>query len=218
MEGLTQFEVDDLRAKYGYNEVKTNQTPEWKKIMWRYLDWVSIIIFTSAIISAAVEVESGRGWTSFALLLLELNLIVWVGYYSERNAGDAVKELEALTVPMAQVKRDGKWAPLPARELLPGDIIALKGGDVIPADSKLVGEGEPLLVDESSLTGESLPVTRRTGDQILAGATVTQGLAFMAFSSRRGVSAPWASVAESNANRTRNPAMTVVVVTPHLCQ
>jgi H+-transporting ATPase len=94
MEGLTQFEVDDLRAKYGYNEVKTNQTPEWKKIMWRYLDWVSIIIFTSAIISAAVEVESGRGWTSFALLLLELNLIVWVGYYSERNAGDAVKELE----------------------------------------------------------------------------------------------------------------------------
>lgn len=94
MSGLTHQEVESLRAKFGYNEVKVNQTPEWKKILWRYLDWVSIIILAAAIISATVEVEGGRGWTSFVLLLLELNLIVWVGYYSERNAGDAVKELE----------------------------------------------------------------------------------------------------------------------------
>ncbi|GAQ86611.1 hypothetical protein KFL_003000045 [Klebsormidium nitens] len=175
MNGLSNQEVETLRAQHGFNEVKTNQTPEWKKILWRYLDWVSIIIFVAAIISATVEVEGGRGWTSFVLLILELNLIVWVGYYSERNAGNAVKELEALTVPMAQAKREGKWQQVPARELLPGDIIALKGGDVIPADAQLVGVGEPLLVDESSLTGESLPVTRKPGDQVLAGATVTQG-------------------------------------------
>jgi hypothetical protein len=96
MSGLTHQEVESLRARFGYNEVKTNQTPEWKKILWRYLDWVSIIILAAAIISATVEVEGGRGWTSFVLLILELNLIVWVGYYSERNAGDAVKELEVI--------------------------------------------------------------------------------------------------------------------------
>lgn len=94
MDGLSNQEVETLRAQHGFNEVKTNQTPEWKKILWRYLDWVSIVIFVAAIISTTVEVEGGRGWTSSVLLILELNLIVWVGYYSERNAGNAVKELE----------------------------------------------------------------------------------------------------------------------------
>lgn len=94
MNGLSNHEVESLRAQHGFNEVKTNQTPEWKKILWRYLDWVSIVILIAAIINATVEVQGGRGWTSFALLIVELNLIVWVGYYSERNAGNAVKELE----------------------------------------------------------------------------------------------------------------------------
>ena len=75
-------------------QVKTKQTPAWKKILWRYLDWVSIVIIAAAIVSACVPNDGSRGWTSFVLLIIELQLIVWTGYYSERNAGNAVKELE----------------------------------------------------------------------------------------------------------------------------
>jgi H+-transporting ATPase len=123
----------------------------------------------------AIENNGSRGWLSFTLLIIELNLIVWVGYYTERNAGNAIKELEELAAPQAMVCRDGRWQELPVRELVPGDLVALKGGDVIPADCELVGDGEPLKVDESSLTGESLEVTRRPGDRVLAGAVVASG-------------------------------------------
>jgi H+-transporting ATPase len=93
------------------------------------------------------------------------------------------------------VKRDGKWTRLNCRELVTGDVIELKGGDVIPADAvvselwplhaglrplsvlvgaQLIGEGEPMKIDEAALTGESLPVTKRPGDAVLSGAIVTQ--------------------------------------------
>ncbi|KAK9817909.1 hypothetical protein WJX72_004165 [[Myrmecia] bisecta] len=167
--GLSTAEVAQLQQQHGLNEVAAEQVPAWKKVAWRYLDWVSLVILASAIISAAVPNEGQRGWTSFVLLILELNLVVWVGYYSERNAGNAIKELEALSAPYTTVRRDGSWQKLAVRELVPGDLIQLKGGDVVPADGKLVGDEdhEPLTLDESSLTGESLPV--------LAGAVVTQG-------------------------------------------
>lgn len=173
--GLNTAEVEALRQRHGFNEVKAKETPAWKDIMWRYLDWVSLVIIAAAIIAISVPNNGDRGYTSFVLLIIELNLIVWVGWYTDRNAGSAIKELEALAAPTAMVKRNGSWASTPVRELVPGDLIALKGGDVIPADCQLVGPGEPLKVDESSLTGESLAVTRRPGDKVLAGAVVAQG-------------------------------------------
>lgn len=173
--GLSSAEVEELRKQHGFNEVKAKETPSWKDILSRYLDWVSIVIMIAAIIAVAVPNNGDRGWCSFTLLLIELNLIVWVGYYTDRNAGSAIKELEALAAPSAMCKRDGEWKPLPVRELVLGDLVALKGGDIIPADCQLVGPGEPLKVDESSLTGESLTVTRRPGDKVLAGAVVAQG-------------------------------------------
>lgn len=70
------------------------QTPWYVDVLWRYLDWVSLVILAAAIISAAVPNDGSRGWTSFTLLIIELNLIVWVGYFTDRNAGNAIKELE----------------------------------------------------------------------------------------------------------------------------
>nr|AQM50087.1 P-type ATPase HA2 [Dunaliella maritima] len=173
--GLTTQEVEQLQKEWGLNHVAAKTIPEWKKILDRYLDWVSLIILISAIISAAVPVNGDQGWTSFVMLILELQFVVWMGYYSDRNAGDAVAELAALSAPMCHCLRNGKWGSLPVKELVPGDIIGLKGGDVIPADSKLIGEGEPLKIDESSLTGECLAVTRHPGQEILAGAVVVSG-------------------------------------------
>ncbi|BDA48222.1 Plasma membrane ATPase 1 [Coccomyxa sp. Obi] len=173
--GLTTAQAKQLQTVHGYNEVKDIQAPEWKKILWRYLDWVSIVIVAAAVISASVQNDGDRGWTSFTLLLIELNIIVWVGYLSDRNAGNAVKELQELSAPTAVVKRDGKWETLAVRELVPGDVIELKGGDIIPADARLQGSGEPLKIDESSLTGESLPVNKKPGSLVLSGAVVVQG-------------------------------------------
>mmetsp|Transcript_8326 Transcript_8326/g.24910 ORF Transcript_8326/g.24910 Transcript_8326/m.24910 type:complete len:686 (+) Transcript_8326:251-2308(+) len=176
--GLSDEEVTKMREKYGANEVTTKQVPEWKKIARRYFDFVSLVILTAAIVSAAVTSDGGRGWTSFGLLLFELNLIVWAGYIGDRNAGNAIKELEELSSPSAMVKRNGAWVELPIKDLVMGDVVQLKGGDIIPADCRLIGDKEkddPMKIDESSLTGESLPVTRGPGDQILSGACVNQG-------------------------------------------
>ncbi|KAI3423925.1 hypothetical protein D9Q98_009759 [Chlorella vulgaris] len=175
VEGLSSSQVEELRKTHGYNEVKSTQTPEWKKIAWRYLHWVSLVIIAAAVVSASVKSDGKRGWTSFTLLVIELNLVVWVGYLTDRNAGNAIKELEELAAPQALVLRDGSWVQLTVRELVPGDVVELKGGDIIPADCKLVGEGEPLKIDESSLTGESMAVSRRPGDKVLAGAVVSSG-------------------------------------------
>lgn len=174
-QGLTSAEVAEIQRSHGFNEVKAAETPEWRKILMRYLDWVCIVIIVAAIISIAVPNHGDRGYTSFVLLMIELNLVVWVGWYTDRNAGSAIKELEALAAPTAEAKRDGAWSTIPVRELVPGDLIALKGGDVIPADCQLVGKGEPLKIDESSLTGESMAVSRSPGDKVLAGAVVESG-------------------------------------------
>lgn len=73
-----------------------------------------------------------------------------------------------------QVLRDGKWVEMEAADLVPGDIISIKLGDIIPADARLL-EGDPLKVDQSALTGESLPVTKNACDEVFSGSTVKQG-------------------------------------------
>src|SRR5208283_82211 len=74
----------------------------------------------------------------------------------------------------AKVKRDGKWTDPPARELVPGDVIRMKLGDIVPADARLL-PGDPVEVDQSALTGESLPVTRKPGEAVFSGSIIRQG-------------------------------------------
>lgn len=90
------------------------------------------------------------------------------------HSGDAIEALKASLAPMARCKRDGRLLDLPSRELVPGDLIILKGGDIVPADSKL-HEGEPMEVDQAALTGESLPVTCFPGDVVYSGSVVKRG-------------------------------------------
>ena len=72
------------------------------------------------------------------------------------------------------MKRDGKWITPAARELVPGDVIRLRSGDIVPADARLL-DGDPIEVDQSALTGESLPVTRKSGDAVFSGSIIRQG-------------------------------------------
>jgi len=193
--GFTTAQAAEKLQQYGYNEVVTPEEPEWMKIVSRFLGIVPVCMLIGAIVSAAVKsgcaeedavvadpdleaqcaCDPGRDWLSFALLIFELVLIVYVDYRAEKNAADAVTALKNMSAPTCKVKRDGRWVEVAVRELVPGDLAELAGGVIIPTDGRLVGKGEPMLLDESSLTGESLPVTKWPGDEVLSGAVVVQG-------------------------------------------
>ena len=97
-----------------------------------------------------------------------------VGFWEERQAGDAIAALKAKLAIKARVRRDGKWVTPPARELVPGDVIRLRLGDIVPADARLL-DGDEVSVDQSALTGESLPATRKSGDAVFSGSIIRRG-------------------------------------------
>ena len=113
-------------------------------------------------------------WLDFFIILLLLVSNAVVGFWEEHQAGNAIAALKAKLATNAKVKRDGKWATPPARELVPGDVIRLRLGDIVPADARLLA-GDPVEVDQSALTGESLPATRKPGEAVFSGSIVRQG-------------------------------------------
>jgi len=113
-------------------------------------------------------------WEDFVGIICLLLVNSTIGYYEEEQAGAAVDALMDQLLRDYKVKRNGSWTTLPAKELVPGDIIAIKLGDIIPADAKLL-HGEPMKIDQAALTGESLPVTRHPGQEVYSGSTVKQG-------------------------------------------
>jgi H+-transporting ATPase len=97
-----------------------------------------------------------------------------VGFWEEFQAGNTLEALKAKLALEAQALRDGAWTMIPARELVPGDVVRLRLGNVVPADVRVLDEGE-VQVDQSSLTGESLPVSRSTGNPLYAGSVIRRG-------------------------------------------
>ena len=97
-----------------------------------------------------------------------------VGFIEERNAGDAIAALKSQLAPKCHVCRDGEWKNMNAKFLVPGDVIELKIGDVVPADGVIL-EGIPIQVDQAALTGESLPVTVQPWGPVLMGSAIKRG-------------------------------------------
>ena len=126
-------------------------------------------------IEAAVVLSAvARHWPDFFIILVLLVANAVVGFWEEHQAGNAIAALKAKLAIKARVKRDGKWLTPPARELVPGDVIRVRLGDIVPADARLL-EGDPVEVDQSALTGESLPATRKSGEAIFSGSIIRQG-------------------------------------------
>jgi H+-transporting ATPase len=115
-----------------------------------------------------------KHWPDFFIILVLLCANAVVGFWEERSAGNAIAALKAKLATKTRVKRDAKWVTPPARELVPGDVIQLKQGDIVPADARLL-DGDPMSVDQSALTGESLPATRNPGDAVFSGSIVRRG-------------------------------------------
>ena len=168
-DGLSQAEAQKRLAQYGPNEIaekKTNQFLKFLSYFWGPIPWM---IEAAVILSAAVG-----HWLDFAVILLLLVSNAVVGFWEEHQAGDAIAALRARLAIKAKVKRDGKWINPKAAELVPGDVIRLRLGDIVPADARLL-EGDPVEVDQSALTGESLPVTCKPGGAVYSGSILRVG-------------------------------------------
>ena len=168
-EGLTQDEASKRLTHYGPNEIKEEKTNPYLKFLsyfWGPIPWM---IEVAVILSGVV-----RHWPDFFIILLLLVSNAVVGFWEEHEAGNAIAALKAKLSVKARVMRDGKWITPPSRELVPGDVIRLRLGDVVPADARLL-EGDSVEVDQSALTGESLPATRKSGEAVFSGSIVRQG-------------------------------------------
>lgn len=167
--GLTREEAKQRLEKFGYNEVPNKQVNVFLKLLTYFNGPIPWMIETAAILSVLV-----RHWPDFFIILVLLIANAVVGFWEEFQAGNAIAALKAKLALHARVKRDGQWTTVPARELVPGDIIRVRLGDVIPADAKLL-DGDPVEVDQSALTGESLPIKHKTGETVYSGSIVKQG-------------------------------------------
>jgi H+-transporting ATPase len=168
-EGLTQDQAKKRLIKYGPNEItekKTNPILKFLTYFWGPIPWM----IEAAVILSAIA----KHWPDFAIILVLLMANAIVGFWEERQAGSAIDALKAKLAVKARVKRDGKWIISAARELVPGDIIRLRLGDIVPADARLL-KGDPVEVDQSALTGESLPSERKTGEAVFSGSIIRQG-------------------------------------------
>jgi H+-transporting ATPase len=168
-DGLSQAEAEKRLTQFGPNEIiekKTNLFLKFLSYFWGPIPWMIEV----AVILSAVA----RHWPDFGIILVLLLANAMVGFWEEREAGNAIEALKAELAIKARVKRDGKWVNPAARELVPGDVIRLRLGDIVPADARLL-EGDPVDVDQSALTGESLPVTRTPGEAVFSGSIIRRG-------------------------------------------
>jgi H+-transporting ATPase len=168
-DGLSRHEAESRLSRFGYNELeekKINPILKFFSYFWGPIPWM---IEIAAVLSIVV-----RHWADFGIIVVLLLANALVGFWEEYKADNTIAELKAKLAPKARVKREKKWISIPARELVPGDIIRLRIGDIVPADALLL-KGDPLQIDQSALTGESLPVTREEGKEVYLGSIVKQG-------------------------------------------
>ncbi len=168
-DGLSQAEAQKRLAQYGPNEIKEEKTNPILKLLtyfWGPIPWmIEIAVVLSAVVGH---------WEDFGIILFLLVCNAVVGFWEERQAGNAIESLKARLAIKARVKRDKKWINPAARDVVPGDVIRLRLGDIVPADARLL-DGDEVSVDQSALTGESLPATRKPGEAVFSGSIIRRG-------------------------------------------
>ena len=170
LKGLTSKEVEERIKKFGYNEINEKEETWYQRLFKKFWGPIPWMIEIAAILSAIAH-----RWEDLAVILFMLFVNAFVDFYQESKALNAIAVLKKKLARKALVLRDGEWKSINAREIVPDDIIKVKIGDVVPADCKLLGGGDFLQVDQSALTGESLPVNKQAGETLYANAIVKQG-------------------------------------------
>ncbi|CAG8531941.1 3743_t:CDS:10 [Scutellospora calospora] len=175
--GLTTEEAEKRMREFGKNEItETKHNPVLKFISY-FRGPIAYLIELACIVAAIV-----RDWIDFGIILALLVVNALIGFIEESRAESALEALKQSLALKTKALRDGKLVELDSTELVPGDIITLRIGNIIPADAKLLGvslsgseSSEHLLVDQSALTGESLPVRRSKGEIVYSSSIVKQG-------------------------------------------
>jgi H+-transporting ATPase len=167
--GLSSAEAESRLAQYGPNALAERHIGTFERLarfFWGPIPWM---IEIAAMLSAVLG-----HWSDLAIILAMLFINAGVGFWQEFKADNAIALLKQRLALKARVKRDGAWQDIDARLLVPGDVVLVKLGNVVPADPKLI-EGNYLSVDQSALTGESLPVDKKIGDEAYSGSIAKLG-------------------------------------------
>jgi P-type Ca2+ transporter type 2C len=181
--GLSSSEVESRRAKYGANKfAEPPKEPRWQAFLRQYRDPMQLVLLAAGILSLFIPDQ-----VPTAVVLIGLTLLnAAMGLNQEGKASASVAALQKMMVVNAKVRRDGSLASLPMEQLVPGDIVNIEAGDLVPADGRLL-TAATLEIDESALTGESLPVPKQV-EQVAADAALGDrvDLAFMNTQVTRG--------------------------------
>jgi len=178
--GLTQTEVQARQRQYGPNALpETPPTPLWQRFLAQFKSPLIYILLFALALDLFLWYREGAEGIPFESVAIGLILLLnaGLGVWQERKAEAALVKLKGLAAPQVWVLRDGAWAQVPSTGLVPGDWIRVESGDRIPADATVQEGG--LLVDESVLTGESLPVDKTPQDQALSGTLAVLGKAYL---------------------------------------
>jgi H+-transporting ATPase len=167
--GLSSQEARARLERYGYNQVEEKEEPLWRRVLRRFWGPIPWMIEAAAILSAVVQ-----KWEDFSIILVMLLVNAGLDFFQEHRALSALKALKQRLANEVIVRRDGAFATISARELVPGDVVKLRIGNVVPADVQLLS-GDYLLLDQSALTGESLPVSKKASQAAYASTVVKQG-------------------------------------------
>ncbi|HDL21328.1 MAG TPA: plasma-membrane proton-efflux P-type ATPase, partial [Nitrospirae bacterium] len=167
--GLAPEEAKKRLEQYGYNEIPEKEESRFHRVFRRFWGPIPGMIEVAALLSAVV-----RRWEDFTIIMILLFTNAFIDLWQESKALNALKVLKNKLAKQALVLRDGKFQTVDAKELVPGDIIKVKIGDLVPADVKLVA-GDYIQADQSALTGESLPVSKKIGDVAYSNSIIKQG-------------------------------------------
>jgi H+-transporting ATPase len=167
--GLSDAEARQRLAKYGPNALVEKQVNVLRKILGYFSGPIAYMIEAAAAVSAVID-----HWNDFAIIIALLFFNAALEFWQDRKASNALDALKKGLAPEATVLRDGEWRQAPAATLAPGDIVKVRLGVIVPADLRFVG-GAYASIDQAALTGESLPVAKKVGDEAYSGSIVKQG-------------------------------------------
>jgi len=168
-QGLTAAEAATRLTRYGPNALIEKEQSIWIKLLGHFTGPIAYMIEAAALVSALI-----RHWDDFAIITALLVFNAGLEFWQDRKASSALAALKNGLAPEATVRRDGSWQTVPAATLVPGDIVKIRLGVIVPADLRLVA-GEFAAIDQAALTGESLPASKQVGDQAYSGSVVKQG-------------------------------------------
>ena len=170
--GLLGAEATKRQEKYGSNEISIKRIPAWVRFFKQLKDPMSLILLATALVTGVLTLFGAHMLPDTIVILMVVILNAFVGYYLEGKAGDAIEALKSMMVPECMVIRDRRLIRIPSKDLVPGDVVELEGGNKIPADVRFI-RVHNARVDESSLTGESVPVAKMV--DVVEGENVVPG-------------------------------------------